>query len=425
MTPGAVERSTQREPIEARLARARLPPLGRTAWIEIDTAALASNLEVLRRLAGGGQVLPVVKADAYGHGMLPVARVLAAAGADGLCVATLDEAIALRDGGIEAPVLVLYPIPPAGVPEAARLGIAVAAGAGSALTTLLQAATETTRRTGDVLSVELEIETGLGRGGVDPAAAVDAARAIASAGARLGGVWSHLQETEVASITDAQVAVYEGALARLADAGIAVPRRHLAASAALVLDAVPRYEAARPGIATYGLIPDELGAAGLTLDDLAPAARDLRPVLSLRARPVRVVDLPTGHGVSYGPTWRAERPSRIATLPIGYGDGWPRSLSNNAEVLVRGVRAPVVGNVAMDATMIDVTDVPGAPVDVADEVVLIGTQGALEIPAGEVARRRTTNSWEVVTSLSARLTRVYDAPAGLAGARALAQREAR
>jgi alanine racemase len=136
-----------------------------------------------------------------------------------------------------------------------------------------------------------------------------------------------------------------------------------------------------------------------------------------------VTDLPAGHGVSYGPTWRAPVPSRIATLPLGYGDGWPRSLSNRAEVLVRGQRVPVVGNVAMDATMIDVSLVPGPPVDIDEEVVLIGRQGAAEITAAEVARWRTTNSWEVVTAMSARLTRVYDAPAGLTGSRPLAQLE--
>ena len=183
------------------------------------------------------------------------------------------------------------------------------------------------------------------------------------------------------------------------------------------------FDASRPGLATYGLIPDELAAAGIDLADLPPAAAGLRPVLSVHARPVRVTELETGHGVSYGPTWRAARPSRIATLPIGYGDGWPRSLSNNAEVLVRGVRVPVVGNVAMDATMIDVSDVPGRPVDVDDEIVLIGQQGEARITAGDVARRRTTNSWEVVTAMSPRLTRVYDAPAGLAGTRPLAHLE--
>jgi len=410
--------------IEERLARAGLPPLRRTAWIEIDTAALAGNLAVLRRMAGEGiAILPVVKADAYGHGMVPVARTLAAAGADGLCVATLDEAIVLDDSGVDAPLLVLYPVPPSGVEEAARRGIGLAGGTASALDALLRAATAA--GVADGLSIELEIETGLGRGGVLPEAAVEAARGILASGARLGGVWSHLQEAEVADLTAAQIARFDDALARLAAAGIAVPRRHLAASAGILLGTVPRYDAVRPGLATYGLVPDELAAAGIGLDDLLPAARDLRPILSLRARPVRVTDLPLGHGVSYGPTWRAPRPSRIATLPLGYGDGWPRSLSNRAEVLVRGVRVPVVGNVAMDATMIDVSAVPGPPVDIDDEVVLIGRQGDAEITAADVARWRTTNSWEVVTAMSARLTRVYDAPAGLTGSRPLAQLENR
>jgi alanine racemase len=418
----ADEPSDRPRPIVERLALAGLPPLRRTAWIEIDTAALAANLAVLRRMAGAGiAVFPVVKADAYGHGMVPVARTLAAAGADGLCVATLDEAIVLRDNGIAGTVLCMYPVPPSGVVDAATRGIGLAGGSAAALHELLAVAVA-----GDVaerLSIELEIETGLGRGGVPPEGAVDAARAILAAGARLGGVWSHLQEAEVADLTAAQIARFDEALAALAAAGIAVPRRHLAASAGILLGTVPRYDAVRPGLATYGIVPDELAAAGIGLDDLLPEARELRPILSLKARPVRVTELPAGHGVSYGPTWRAPQPSRIATLPLGYGDGWPRSLSNRAEVLVRGVRVPVVGNVAMDATMIDVSGVPGRPVDVDDEVVLIGRQGGAAIAAAEVARWRTTNSWEVVTAMSARLARVYDAPAGLTGSRPFAQLE--
>ena len=418
----AGEPSNPALPIEERLARAGLPPLRRTAWIEIDTNALAANLGVLRGMAGDGvAVLPVVKADAYGHGMVPVARTLAAAGADGLCVATLDEALVLDDAEVGVPLLVLYPIPPSGVAEAARRNIGIAGGAARALDDLLAAASAA--GVADRLSIELEIETGLGRGGVGPERVVEAARGILAAGARLAGVWSHLQEAEVADLTTAQVARFGDALGQLATAGIAVPRRHLAASAGILLGTVPRYDAVRPGLATYGLMPDELANAGIGLDDLLPAARELRPILSLRARPVRVADLPEGHGVSYGPTWRAPRPSRIATLPLGYGDGWPRSLSNRAEVLVRGIRVPVVGNVAMDATMIDVSDVPGRPVDVDDEVVLIGRQGDAEIGAAEVAQWRTTNSWEVVTAMSARLTRVYDAPAGLAESRPLAHLE--
>jgi alanine racemase len=402
-----------------------LPPLGRTAWIEINGDALVGNLGVIRRLARpAAAVLPVVKADAYGHGMLPVARILVAAGADGLAVATLDEAVALRDQGITGPILVMYPIPPDSVAEAASRKIGVVAGEPSGVEALLAAAIRA--GVGGDLEIELEVETGLGRGGAAPDAVVDVARQIDAADARLSGVWSHLQEAEVTEITEAQVARYEEALGLLRAAGVKVPRRHLAASAAILLGNVPRYEAVRPGLMTYGLIPDELADAGIGIDDLPTAARDLRPVLSLHARPVRVVDLPPGHGVSYGPTWRAQRPSRIATLPLGYGDGWPRSLSNRAEALVRGVRVPLVGNVAMDAVMADVTEVPGQPVTVDDEFVLLGRQGDEEITAAELARSRTTNSWEVVTTMSGRLTRVYHhAPTGLAGFRSLVSSEDR
>jgi alanine racemase len=415
--PGAPEES-----IEARLARAGLPRLGRTAWIEIDLAALAGNVAAIRTMAGPGvAILPVVKADAYGHGMVPVARALEDAGVDGLCVATFDEAVVLRERGLTSPVLVLYPVPAGVASEAARRGIGLAGGSIDGLDALLRQAGASDAAA--PLSIELEIETGLGRGGVPPADAVRVARRVLEAGASLDGVWSHLQEAEVGEITAAQVARFEEALALLAAAGLRPRRRHLAASASLLLDIVPTYDAVRPGLITYGLIPDELEAAGLGLDALDPAARDLRPVLSLHARPVRVADLPAGHGVSYGPTWRAPGPARIATLPIGYGDGWPRALSNRAEALVRGVRAPVVGNVAMDATMVDVTRVPGPPVGLGDEFVLLGRQGTDEIRAADVARWRTTNSWEVVTSMSGRLARVYDAPAGLTGVRELGQVE--
>ena len=154
----------------------------------------------------------------------------------------------------------------------------------------------------------------------------------------------------------------------------------------------------------------------------ATARADLQPVLSLHARPVRVVDLPAGWGISYGPSFTTERPSRIATLPIGYGDGWARSLSNRAEALVRGRRVPIVGTVAMDAIMVDVTDVPGPPVGVDDLFTLIGAQGDQRIGAHDLAQTRTTISWEIVTAMSRRLPRVYHSAAGPLSVRYLVQR---
>ncbi len=211
---------------------------------------------------------------------------------------------------------------------------------------------------------------------------------------------------------------FEAAIRALTAAGIDLPPRHAAASAALMTGGVAAYDGVRPGLAIYGLVPDELDA-----DDAGhgPAAR-LRPVMSLIARPVRVADLPTGWGVSYGPTFRTARPSRIATLPFGYGDGWSRRLSNRASAIVRGVSVPLVGNVAMDAVMADVTDVPGAPVDSNDEFTLLGSSGNVRITAEDLARERTTNTWEVVTGMARRVPRVYHAAARPVGLRTLSER---
>jgi alanine racemase len=398
-----------RASIEQRLATAGLPPLPRTAWLELDLDALAANLGVIRELAGPGTAVhPVVKADAYGHGAVPVARALAAAGADGFCVAAFDEAVQLRDAGIELPVLVLFPIPGGLVSEAARRGIAVTVGDGRLLEELLRAGEP-------ALDVHLEVETGLGRGGFEVAElATAAARVAAAPGPRLAGLWTHLQAAEDPALTTLQLRRFEAAADAVRAAGIPLPARHAAASGGLLLGNVASLDAVRPGLTIYGLLPDEL--AGQTLPS---SATRLRPVLSLLARPVRVADLPAGWGISYGPTFRTTRPSRIATLPLGYGDGWPRSLSNRATALVRGRRVPLVGNVAMDAVMADVTDVPGPPVSVEDEFVLIGAQGDAAMPVAELATLRGTNSWEVVTAMAARLPRVYHAPSGPRGIRTL------
>jgi alanine racemase len=405
-------------PIEARLAAAGLPPLPRTAWLEIDLDALGHNLDTLRALAGGDvPVRPVVKADAYGHGAVPVARALEAAGVDGFCVATFDEAMELRDGGVGGPLLVLYPIPAVLAGDAARDGVAVTVGD----TTLLAELVAATRQLAPLphLDVELEVETGLGRGGLSGDSLIDAARQIvATPGLRLVGFWTHLQAVEDRELTDRQLDRFEAAGAALSREGIRVPPRHVAASAALLAGGIASFGGIRPGLAIYGLVPDELDVVEIPAGNRTA----LRPVMALYARPVRVEDLPAGWGISYGPTFRAERPSRIATLPLGYGDGWSRRLSNRADALVRGVRVPLVGNVAMDAVMADVTDVPGEPVGVADEFVLLGTAGPEAITAADLAHERNTNSWEVVTGMARRLPRVYHAAAGPVGLRALTER---
>ena len=407
--------------IDDRLAAAGLPPLPRTAWLEIDLDALVANLAIVREAAGAGvPVRPVVKGDAYGHGAVPVAHALVRAGVDGLCVATLDEALALQAAGIKAPILVLYPIPPAWAPTAARRGIAVSAGDRDLLAAMLAALGSARRPRSRRLRIELEVETGLGRGGFEPEAVVDAAEAILTSGhAVVAGLWTHLQAPEDAGRTDRQFGRFEAATAALVAAGIPLPARHSTASTRLLadVDGLIAHDGVRPGLAIYGLHPDELSADQRRR---GPASR-LRPVLSLHARPVRVALLPAGWGIGYGPSFETQRPSRIATLPIGYGDGWSRSLSNRASALVRGHRVPLVGTVSMDAVMADVTDVPGPAVTTSDVFTLIGRQDGLSITVADLAQARTTISWEVVTAMARRLPRVYHAGPGHMGLRTLTE----
>ncbi len=412
MTTGSV-----RPPIERRLAAAGLPALPRTAWLELDLDALRGNLALLRRLAGPGvPIRPVVKADAYGHGSIPIALALESAGADGFCVAAFDEAMELREAGVRVPILVLYPVAPAWVADAARLGIALAAGSGGGLAEVVAAAAGCDPA--HPLAVELEVETGLGRGGFAEHDTAAAARLVAtSPGIKLAGLWTHFQAVEDAAITATQVTRFEAAVDAVAAAGVELPPRHAAASAGLLADRVLSYDGVRPGLAIYGLVPDELDASSVAARDIS----GLRPVMSLFARPVRVVDLPSGWGIGYGPTFRTARPSRIATLPVGYGDGWSRALSNRATAIVRGRRVPLVGNVSMDAVMADVTDVPGPPVDGGDEFTLLGAAGEERITAADLARERNTNSWEVVTGMAHRLPRVYHAAARPVGLRTLTE----
>jgi len=317
-------------------------------------------------------------------------------------VATLDEALELRRAGISGGLLVLYPVPAPQMGTAARAGLTVSVTSERAARELVSAASALP---GDEpLDVHLEIETGLTRDGIRPGRAAEVGAWLAGASRlRLAGVWSHLATAEDARATAAQVRRFEDAAAAMRDGGVAVPQRHLAATGGLLTGRAPAYEAIRPGLAVYGVIP-----AGLPIGPgaMAAAAR-LRPAMRLVARAVRVEGVEAGTGVSYGATWVAPRRSRIATLPLGYGDGFARAYGGRPGALVRGRRAPLVGVIAMDATMVDVTDVEG--IDEDDEFVLLGRQGDEEITAGELAEARGTIAWEVLATMARRLPRVYDA----------------
>jgi alanine racemase len=397
------------------LAAAGLPPLPRTAWLAIDLDRLAGNLAAIRAAVGPDvRVEPVVKADAYGHGAVPVARALEAAGADGLSVATWDEAVELREGGVGSPILILYPVPPSVAIDAGDLGVTLTVGDPVLLERTL-AAVEATRSAR--VRVEVEIETGLGRGGLPLDALAGALDAIEQTPrVILAGAWTHLGTPDDPVRSGAQALAFQHAEAILAEHGVRAAHRHAAASGGILADTAPFHAAVRPGLMTYGVVPDGLVPAA----DRAPLAAALRAVLELRARPVRVVELPPGTGVSYGSAHVTARWSRIATLPVGYGDGYQRAWTNRVQALVRGMAVPLVGTIAMDAVMADVTDVPGHPVTVDDEFVLLGEQGTRTLTAADLARSGTTISWEVLAGMARRLPRVYYAAARAVGIRTLA-----
>ncbi|HET6381727.1 MAG TPA: alanine racemase [candidate division Zixibacteria bacterium] len=364
------------------------------AWVEIDHAALRHNLARLRQLAGPErQVIAVVKANAYGHGAVPVARTLLDAGAERLAVATLDEALELREAGIAAPILVLWALdePQAGPAIAAGLEPIVYEPRGMRL--VEDAAAAAGRRA----SVHLKVDSGLGRQGAEPELAIElAARIARSPHLHLAGTFSHLA---VPGEDDAYTEVQLLRLARVLDAmrsaGIDPGLVHVSATGGILARAGTFADAIRPGLGLYGMVPSWTDAA----------EHGLRPVLSLRALPLRIFDLAAGEPIGYGLRFRAQRATRIATLGIGYGDGWPRAHANNGRVLVRGSYAPIVGAVSMDGITVDVGQIDDVTYD--DEFVLIGEQNGARITAEEVAAERRTINYEVTTALRDRLPRIH------------------
>jgi alanine racemase len=364
------------------------------------------------------RIAAVVKSDGYGHGIEHAARTFLSAGVDLLAVATLDEALLLRRAGIRGPILVLFAIPPAEVGIAAEETLEIVAGDLHALPVLLDAWRNARGRQRDraagALRIHLEIETGLERAGIPPEAAADAARLIdETPGLELAGMWSHLANPHDGQVSTAQVERFGAAVTSLERANVPIPPRHIAATGGLFAASAPSFEMVRVGLALYGLLADRFPVAS----SAERAARTLRPALALKARPLRIEHVPAGTSVGYEGVWTANRASVIATLPLGYGDGFVRAYGGSANALVRGRRVPLVGAVAMDALAVDVTDVPEA--GPGDEFVLLGEQEGERITAAELARLRNTISWEVVAGMSARLPRVYHAGAGLTGLRTL------
>jgi alanine racemase len=359
-------------------------------WIEVDHHAIRHNLAVIRRLVPGAAVIGIVKADAYGHGAVAVARTLVAEGVERLGVATVDEGVELREAGIEGPVLVLWGVGPDEAAVLAAANLEAVVGDAHSIAMLESAGHEP-------IGVHLKVDTGLGRQGASPEEALESAAAVArSARLTLVGTMSHLA---VPGEDDAHTEVQLLRLARTLDAmrsaGIDPGIVHVSASGGILAGIAGPADAVRPGLALYGMAPSWA----------ASRAFELRPALSLKARAIRLFDLPGGDGIGYGLRYRASRDTRIATLAVGYGDGWPRVHANNGFVLIRGQRAPIVGAVSMDGLMVEIGGIAGVTYD--DEFVLIGEQEGARITADEVAAERRTINYEVTTALRGRLPRLH------------------
>jgi alanine racemase len=354
----------------------------------IDLGAVRDNVRALRRIVAPAQLMAVVKADAYGHGAVHVARAAVDAGAGWLGVADLSEALELREAGLTAPILAWLHA------ASTDFAPAIAAGVDVGVSSLDQL--ERAGAAGDAV-VQLKLDTGLSRNGFAPAeapAAFARAAELERAGRlRVRGIFSHLSNTSPAD-DDAQLSLFTRLLDAAAEAGLDPELRHLAASEAAILRPDLRFDLVRTGIALYGLP----AAEGMDAHALG-----LRPVMEVSGTVAAVRRVPAGAGVSYGFTARTQRETTLALVPLGYADGIPRSASNRAEVLIGDRRCPVVGRIAMDQFLVDAGD---APVAVGDRVVLWG-DGATGAPTVEEwAQWAGTIDYEIVARLGARVPRV-------------------
>lgn len=362
-------------------------PFPRT-WVEIDLPALRDNLALVRESVGADtKIALVAKADAYGHGLVPVSRYALQNGADWVAVATVQEGIALRDAGIEKPIAVISPILPVEAEQAVFYGLRV-----------LVERLETARALSDAAAmqgaeaiVHLEVDSGLARFGCMPGEAADLACALQSLPAvSLEGISTHFSNSgNDPDATGKQLSCFEGALRACLARGLDLKVVHIANSAGAVLYPQARADLVRVGVAAYGIDAYEL------------FPNRSKPVLTWKARVMAMRELPPGSPISYAGTYTTSRSSRIATLGVGYGDGYPRSLSNRGIVSIAGSEAPVVGLVCMDQVLIDVTDLPS--VQIGDEAVIAGG----DVPVARLAKLIDTTSHEITTRIMSRVPRRY------------------
>lgn len=371
------------------------PSFSRPTWVDIRLDHISHNIKAIKAYLGSRtKLMAVVKADAYGHGARRVSAAVIQAGADWLGVASLSEAIELRDYGINAPILILGATPPAYAKEVVEYGVIPAVFD----IYLARAISAIAVKRGGKGKVHIKIDTGMGRLGALWEEAPELIREVAGLpGIEIEGIFSHLATADESSKDYVRIQLnrFNRVLSQLKESGIQIPIKHLANSAGAIDCPFTRLDMVRAGISIYGLSPAR---------DF-PLKINLHPVMSFKTRIIQLKWWPEGSPISYGGTYRTNKPARVAALPVGYADGYTRNLGNRAHVLIRGQRAPVIGRVCMDFSMVDVTSVP--EVSEGDEVVLFGSQGKERMPVEEIAELSGTINYEIVCGIGSRVPRVY------------------
>ncbi len=369
------------------------------AWVEIDLAALAHNVRQIKGLlAPTTQIMAVVKADAYGHGSIDIARTLASEGVEWLAVATVTEGIELRQAGIVAPILIL-----GGVNSEVQVQAIAEWKLQPTICTIDQATLLSKAiaklQPSDPLSVQLKLDTGMSRLGADWQEAATFFKQVAELPyLQISGLYSHLATADEIDLTvlELQLDRFQQATTAISAAGYSLPMLHLANSAGILVSDRLHYQLVRPGLILYGLCP-------------APHLQskiDLQPVLSVRARVNQIKDIAAGTGVSYGYRFIADRDIRLAVVDIGYADGIPRRLSNRMQVAIRGQLVPQIGSITMDRIMLDITQIPD--LQVGEIVTILGRSGNVQISADDWANELGTISWEILCGFKGRLPRVSE-----------------
>jgi len=358
----------------------------------VDLDAIAHNIRMIRtRIGQKPRIMAVVKADAYGHGALEVSKIALKAGASYLGVAIPEEGQALREGGISAPILIFGSLQPGEERKIAQYDLTQTVFTIEAVKALDRAAS----RYGKTIKVHIKVDTGMGRIGAKPETAVEIAREIlACKGLVLEGVYSHFataDKNDNKGYASFQLSEFKRTLRLLEESGIFVPLKHIANSAAILNYPGSYFDMVRPGIILYGLPPSPD----------TPEFSQFKPAMTLKTKIAYVKEVIPGSSISYGRTFIAKRRMKVATLPVGYGDGYSRILSNKAEVLIRRKRVPQIGTICMDMCMIDVTDIDD--VREGEEVILFGN----DISATEIAQKMGTINYEVVCMVEKRVPRIY------------------